>query len=74
MLKYHAEQAHGIKDKQRAIEDNKVDSATFEAESKTNSRANEEQDGGIKVHDTEDGAQYIDKRGEVGRVETVGFI
>jgi hypothetical protein len=56
VLKYHAEQAHGIKDKQRAIEDNKVDSATLEAERKTNSRANEEQDGGIKVHNTENGA------------------
>ena len=56
MLKYHAEQAHGIKDKQRAVEDNEIDSATFEAESKANSRANEEQDGGIKVHDAENGA------------------
>ncbi len=56
MLKYHAEQAYGIKDKQRAVEDNKVDSATFEAEGKTNSRTNEEQDGGIKVHNTENGA------------------
>lgn len=74
MLKYHAEQAHGIKDKQRAIEDNKVDSATLEAESKTNSRANEEQDCGIKAHNTENGAQYIDKRGEVGGVEAVGLI
>jgi hypothetical protein len=74
VLKYHAEQAHGIKDKQRAIEDNKVDSATLEAERKTNSRANEEQNGGIKVHNTENGAQYIDKCSEVGRVEAVGLI
>jgi hypothetical protein len=56
VLKYHAEQAHGIKDKQRAVEDNEIDSATLEAERKTNSRANEEQDGGIKVHNTENGA------------------
>jgi hypothetical protein len=74
VLKYHAEQAHCIKDKQRAIENNKVDSATLEAERKTNSRANEEQDGGIKVHNTENGAQYIDKCGEVSRVEAVGLI
>lgn len=74
MLKYHAEQAHCIKDKQRAVEDNEVDSATLEAESKTNSRANEEQDGGIKVHNTENGAQYIDKGGEVGGIEAVGLI
>jgi hypothetical protein len=74
VLKYHAEQAHGIKDKQRAVENNEIDSATFEAESKTNSRANEEQNGGIKVHNTENGAQYIDKCGEVGRVEAVGLI
>ena len=74
MLNYHAVEAHGIKDKQSAIEDNKVDSATLEAERKTNSRANEEQDGGIKVHNTENGAQYIDKCGEVGRVEAIGLI
>ena len=74
MLKYHAEQVHGIKDKQRAIKDNKVDSATLEAESKTNSRANEEQDGGIKVHNTENGAQHIDKRGEVGGIKAIGLI
>jgi hypothetical protein len=56
VLKYHTEQAHGVKDKQRAVEDNEIDSATLEAERKTNSRANEEQDGGIKVHNTENGA------------------
>ncbi len=74
MLKYHAEQAYGVKDKQGAIKDDEVDSSALEAKCKTNSRTNEEQNGGIEVQDTEDGAHYIDKGGEVGGVEAIGLI
>ena len=74
LLKYHPKQANRIEYKKRAVQNNKIDSSALETERETNSRANEEQDGGIKVHNTENCAGYIDKRGEVGRVKAIGGV
>lgn len=74
LLKYHPKQADCIEYKKRAVQNNKIDSSALETERETNSRANEEQGGGIKVHNTENCAGYIDKCGEVGRVEVIGGI
>lgn len=71
LLKYHPKQADCIEYKKRAVQNNEIDFSTLEAESKTNSRTNEEQYCGIKVHNTENCAGYINKGGEVSRVKAI---
>ena len=70
-LPHHSNKTHQVQNKQAHIQHYQVDSPTLPTESRSNSRADEEQGGGIVAENTDHCADYINDCGQVRNIELV---
>ena len=68
---HHSNKAYQVQNKQTHIQHHQVDSPTLPTESRSNSRANEEQEGGIVAEYPDHCAYYINDCSQVRNIELV---